>query len=88
MDPYFRLVSDFHPGEQRDNDVSHDEDREIGRRVVCAVMMEFLTAMVAIVSDFQKLAEEFPFTACRTFEEQATFDGLPGWACVADKACA
>ena len=46
-------VGHLHREHQADHDVADNDDGEIGRRVVCPMMMQLLAAMRAGVGDFQ-----------------------------------
>lgn len=57
--------------------MANDEDRYIGRRIVGAVVEEFLAAIWANVIDLEIGAENPPFAAGGAAAPQALADGLP-----------
>ena len=77
MDPDVRSIGHFNPEHGRDNHVADDEDGEIGRGVVRAVVMEFFAALTAIVSDFQIFPEYLSLATRRAFEGSTSADGPP-----------
>ena len=62
--------------DERDHDVPDDEDREIRRRVVGAMVMQFLMAMRAGVGHLEKLREHRALAAGRTTHEEAAQHGV------------
>ncbi len=71
MEPQGRAVGYFHGQHQADHHMANNNDGEIGRRVVGALMMQRLAAMGAIVRDLQKAVEQGANTAGRAFEPGA-----------------
>ena len=71
MDPVGRLVDHFDMQDQRHDQVADDHDHQIGRKVVGALMMQFLAAGLAAIRDFEKRTEDVPFTTGRTLAAQA-----------------
>ena len=55
--------------------MAHDDDDEIGRKVVGAVVMEFFAAFFAMIGDLQILAEQAAFPAVRTLATKAAPHG-------------
>ena len=70
MHPIGRGEGDFDRERQRHHDVADDEDDEIGRRVVGAVMMQILAAGRALIGDFQERAEQLALAAIRAAAAQ------------------
>ena len=60
-------VGHLHGEHQADHDVPDNDDGEIGRRVVGAMMMQLLAAMRAGVGHFQITPEHGPNAASRAF---------------------
>jgi hypothetical protein len=63
VNPIGRPEYQFDLERERNHDVADDQDHEIRRRIVCAVMAQFLTAMFATIENFKKSTEQAPFPA-------------------------
>ena len=62
---------------QSSDDMAHDEDRDIGRRVIGAMMEEFLAAIRATIVHFEIGLKYLPFSTGRTGAAQALANGIP-----------
>jgi hypothetical protein len=51
--------------------MANDDHHEIGRKVVRAVMVKFLSAFAAMIGDLQILAEQMSLSAVRTLASEA-----------------
>ena len=60
----------------RHDDVADDDDHQVGRKVVGAVMVEFFGARLTAVDHLQEPAEQFSFAAIRTPQRKAAPHGL------------
>jgi hypothetical protein len=62
---------------QASDDMADDQDRQIGRRIVGALMEEFLAAIWAAIIDFEIGAEHLAFATGGAIATQAFADRLP-----------
>ena len=60
---------------ERHHQVADDHDHQIGRKVVGALVVQFLAAYLALVRDFQEGAKHMPLPAVRAAPRQATPQG-------------
>ena len=73
--------------DQRHHQMADDDDHQIGRKVVGALMMQFLAAHLALVRDLQERAEHVPLAAVRAAAAQAVPEvGFQGWSLICRSA--
>jgi hypothetical protein len=56
---------------KRNNHVAYDENREIGRRIVRSLVVQFLTAIGARIRNFHEFSEHMAFATRGTFTTRA-----------------
>ena len=74
--PHGRAVGHLDGQNEAHHDMAHDDNREVGRRVVGAVMVQGLAAMGTIVRDLEVAAKQGSGTAGRAFQRGAAEEGL------------
>jgi len=62
--------------------MADQKNRKIGRRIVGAMMMQFLAACRACIAHFQKLREQSSTAAGWAFPSSAAPQRAPHWACL------
>ena len=81
MDPDRQGIVDLFDSEhQGADDMADDQQREIGRRVVRALVKEFLAAHRAGIVDLEIGAKQQAFAAIRAAQTETALDRLPAAA--------
>jgi hypothetical protein len=82
MNPVWGLPRALHDKQQWHDNMAHNENGEIGRRIVCPLVVQGFTAMIATVRHLCEPGEKLSLAAGRTLATGPTPYGLlPGAAC-------
>ena len=74
MQPKRRTIGHFHGEQQLEHHMADNDDGEIGRGVVGAMVMQRLAAIWALVGDLQIAAEQSSLAAGRAAKQRAAED--------------
>jgi len=80
MQPYRRPEGYFHGKHEADHDVADNDDGEVGRRVVGALVMQCLAAIGAGIGDLEITAEHGAGAAGGAAPRRASQQGAKDWA--------